>query len=94
MADRTILDVHRELFAKLDGCVSPSVLGLLRIAFEMGKKMDNKVRQYKGGHGDDWWAKNRLAGGELEGRDARPAVGFALPPMEKLKKVGRLPAWW
>ena len=51
---------------------------LLRLAFIMGKKMDNKLRQYKGRYDGGWWKKNRLAGGELNGQDDRPDVGLVI----------------
>ena len=44
----------------------------------MGKKMDNKLRQYKGRYDGGWWKKNRLAGGELNGQDDRPDVGLVI----------------
>ena len=65
---RTICEVHRQLHRLLKDHPDPLVGELLQEAFDMGKKMDNKLRQYKGNYDDDWWKANRLSGGELDSR--------------------------
>jgi len=54
----------------------PLTLALLQQAFNFGKKMDNKLRQYKADYSKGWWEDNRLAGGTIDGVDERPDVGF------------------
>ena len=72
----TICEVHRQLYRRLNGRVSQSTMDLLKMAFDMGKKIDNKLRQYKAKYDEGWWGENRLAGGTIEGQDDRPTVGY------------------
>ncbi len=74
--ERTILTVHRELHARLRDWPNAEVRRLLGVAFAMGKKIDNKLRQYRLGQSVEWYAANKMAGGELDGVDDRPDVGF------------------
>ena len=81
----TISEVHRELYKLLKGEKDPLILLLLQEAFEAGKKMDNKIRQYQNDRDLKWWEKNRLTGGTINGIDNRPDVGFELFPPEVQK---------
>jgi len=72
----TICEVHRQLRRELGDGASPHALNLLRTAFDFGKKMDNKLRQYKHNWSKGWWEDNRLDGGEIDGTDNRLDVGF------------------
>jgi hypothetical protein len=62
---RTICEVHRELHDILLGeknipdSVSDKMIALLEEAYIMGKKMDNKLRQYKYNYDDGWWKKSK-----------------------------------
>ena len=78
----TISEVHRELYKLLKKEKDPLIMLLLRSAFEAGKKMDNKIRQYQNNYDLEWWEKNRLTGGAINGLDNRPDVGFELFPPE------------
>ena len=71
---RTICDVHREIYQALREHpeVRAKMLALLKTAFGMGKKMNNKLRQYKKRYDAGWWELHRLDGGELEGPPAKP----------------------
>lgn len=64
---RTICDVHREMFQALRAhpAAQAAVRPLLETAFEMAKKMNNKLRQYKKGYDAGWWEVHRLDGGTL-----------------------------
>ena len=65
--DRTICEVHREIYRELNARNPHDYLiPILREAFDMGKKMDNKLRQYARGYDEGWWEQNRLVGGEIE----------------------------
>lgn len=65
---RTICEVHREIYRDLKkrGFVDdhPIVIRLME-AYDMGKKMNNKLRQYRYEYDDGWWEENKLAGGEI-----------------------------
>ena len=81
----TISEVHRELYKLLKDEKDPVILILLRAAFEAGKKIDNKIRQYQNNRDLVWWEENRLSGGEIDGIDDRIDVGFELLPSEIIK---------
>lgn len=68
---RTICDVHREIYQELRAHpeARAALLSLLETAFEMGKKMNNKLRQYKKRYDAGWWERHRLDGGTLAGAD-------------------------
>ena len=74
---RTICEVHRQLYRLLKDHPDPLIGELLHEAFDMGKKMDNKLRQYKHGYDEGWWKKNRLSGRALDAR----REGF-IPPSD------------
>jgi len=66
---RNICEVHRELYRelkRLEITEDSEAIKLLREAFPIGKKMWNKLRQYKYGFDDGWYEKNRFEGGEIE----------------------------
>lgn len=71
----TICEVHRRLHRRLQDHPDPHVHELLRLAFTMGKKMDNKLRQYKHNYSEGWWPQHKLDGGELDGAETRDEVG-------------------
>jgi len=61
---RTICEVHREIYDILFDDLKESehydaVLDMLEEAYQMAKKMDAKLRQYKNNYDDDWWEKER-----------------------------------
>ena len=57
---RTICEVHREIYRGLKS-IDPNhpLLENVEEAFNMGKKLSNKLRQYKYNYDDDWWEKNK-----------------------------------
>jgi hypothetical protein len=66
--DRTICEVHREIYRmlKADGVKDDSLLvELLYEAYIMAKKMSQKLRQYKHNYDDNWWKKNNPRFGEF-----------------------------
>lgn len=59
---RTICEVHRELYDRLDELGIPDddpAIRYLEDAYQLGKKMDAKLRQYNLRKGDDWYAAER-----------------------------------
>lgn len=58
---RTICEVHRELYdlahANLTGAVLQAFTDKLEEAYTMGKKMQAKLRQYKGNYDEGWWER-------------------------------------
>jgi predicted GTPase len=60
---RTICEVHREIYRELKKRNPDDLLlGKLEEAFNMAKKMNNKLRQYKYNYDDDWWEENKNKG--------------------------------
>lgn len=53
---RTICEVHREMHDLVieQGC-DEKLIRLLEEAFDMAKKMNRKLRQYKFNYDDGWW---------------------------------------
>ena len=72
---RTICEVHRQLWRRLQPVIAsdPVVGELLQEAYDMGKKMDNRLRCYKHNYDEGWWQANRLAGGPID----QPETGGA-----------------
>jgi hypothetical protein len=58
--------VHREIYRELR-IRNPDdpLIEKVNEAFTMGKKLVNKLRQYKHGFDRGWWEANKLAGGEV-----------------------------
>lgn len=58
---RTICEVHRELYdlahSYLGGAALQEFTALLEEAYTMGKKMQAKLRQYKGNYDEGWWER-------------------------------------
>lgn len=58
---RTICEVHREMYDIICEMNDNNEKNLLQEkieeAFNMAKKMDAKLRQYKFNYDDDWWEK-------------------------------------
>jgi hypothetical protein len=72
---RTICEVHREMYRKIHHLYHTGVIDeetwhylITRTeeGFNLGKKMNNKLAQYKNNYADDWYEEHRLDGGELE----------------------------
>lgn len=60
---RTICEVHREIYRELTKRdANDFLLKKIEEAFNMAKKMNNKLRQYKYNYDDGWWEKNKLSG--------------------------------
>ena len=66
----TICERHRVIYRELMDAgyeEKSKVVQALLEAFEMGKKMNNKLRQYNKGYDDGWYEEHRLDGGEIDG---------------------------
>lgn len=66
---RTICEIHREIFRelkKLGFNGNSKVIKLLLEAYPIGKKMNNKLRQYKHGYDAGWYEENKLEGPEID----------------------------
>jgi hypothetical protein len=64
--DQTICEMHRRMYRIIvSRDPNDELLPLLRKAFDMGKKMGNRLRYHKNQHGDEWWALHRADGGEI-----------------------------
>jgi hypothetical protein len=46
----------------------------LREAYDMGKKLNNKLRQYRYDYDHQWWEDNKLAGGEISDDLSEPEI--------------------
>ncbi len=56
----TICEMHRQIYKKLEqGGSFKDVQILLENAFDMGKKMSFKLRQYNRGYDKDWYIKTK-----------------------------------
>jgi len=63
---QTICEVHRKIYRELKRRDQKDpLLSKLAQAFDMGKRMDAKLRQYKFNYDDGWWEKNQLDGESL-----------------------------
>lgn len=90
---RTICEVHREMHDMLIGNkIIPDkdanrIIDLLEEAYRMGKKMDNKLRQYKYDYDDGWWkrSKEKVLKEKLQKRKVNKSVD-ALISKEKRSK--------
>lgn len=60
---RSICEVHRELYdlahAHLTGATLQEFTDKLEEAYMMGKKMQAKLRQYKGNYDEGWWERQQ-----------------------------------
>jgi len=61
---RTICEVHREIYDILESNdINPKLkkvlIEKLETAYQMGKKMDAKLRQYYYNYDDGWWKKEK-----------------------------------
>ncbi len=60
---RSICEVHRELYdlahANLSGQALQEFTDKLEEAYAMAKKMQAKLRQYKGNYDEGWWERQR-----------------------------------
>lgn len=62
---RTICEVHREIYDIFcehleDHEKFDEMSDKLNEAYQMAKKMDAKLRQYKNNYDDNWWEQERL----------------------------------
>lgn len=65
---RTQCEVHREIYRELvkrGYRDDHPIMIKLREAYDMGKKLNNKLRQYRYDYDQEWWEDNKLAGGEI-----------------------------
>ena len=64
--DQTICEMHRKMY-RIIVARDPNdeLIPLLSKAFDMGKKMGNRLKYHKNQHGDEWWALHRADGGEI-----------------------------
>jgi len=60
---RSICEVHRELYdlahANLSGAALAEFTAKLEEAYTMAKKMQAKLRQYKGNYDEGWWERQQ-----------------------------------
>lgn len=61
---RTICEVHREMYDIMSESMKDhkhyqQLTEKLEEAYQMAKKMDAKLRQYKNNYDDNWWEKER-----------------------------------
>jgi hypothetical protein len=72
---RTICEVHREIYDELSKNEKSNeiIIEKLEEAYQMAKKMDAKLRQYKNNYDDGWWQKERseIVKEKLKNRNAR-----------------------
>ena len=72
---RTICEVHREIYRHINKMRKKNEISeknyeliskRLEEAFDYGKKMNNKLRQYKNDYDADWWEMHKFDGGDLK----------------------------
>lgn len=76
---RTICEIHREVYRDLVASgmsEKDPIIIKLKEAYDMGKKMNNKLRQYKYDYDEGWWKMNKLAGGTIDGNDKNHTSEF------------------
>ena len=64
--DRTICEVHREIYDIIEEHYAgtphfDALVAKLEEAFQMAKRMNTKLRQYKFDYDDEWWIKESKA---------------------------------
>lgn len=64
---QTVCEIHRRIYREL-AARDPNdpLLPLLHQAFDMAKKMSNKLRKYKYDYDEGWWEIHKLDGGEID----------------------------
>lgn len=71
---RTICEVHREMYRKIHELYHTDAMSeedwqflITRVeeAFNYGKKLHNKLTQYKNNYDEDWYEEHKLDGGDL-----------------------------
>ncbi len=63
---QTVCEIHRRIYRELvRRDPKDPLIPLLQQAFDMAKKMGNKLRKYKYDYDEGWWEIHRLDGGEL-----------------------------
>jgi len=63
---QTICEIHRRIYRELVARnPNDPLIPLLQQAFDMAKKMGNKLRKYKHDYDEEWWEVHKLDGGEL-----------------------------
>lgn len=64
---QTVCEIHRRIYRELVARdPNDPLIPLLHQAFDMAKKMGNKLRKYKYDYDEGWWEVHKLDGGELE----------------------------
>ena len=63
---QTICEMHRRMY-RIIVARDPNdeLIPLLLKAFDMAKKMGNRMKYHKENHGDAWWELHRADGGEI-----------------------------
>lgn len=65
----TICQMHRDIYGSLKAAgytdESPEIVKL-RKAYDMGKKMNAKLRQYKGNYDDGWYQEHKKEGPDID----------------------------
>jgi hypothetical protein len=68
---QTICEMHRRMYRIIvSRDPNDELIPLLRRAFDMGKKMGNRLRYHRDKHGDEWWELHKVDGGEIDSDDA------------------------
>ena len=67
--DQTICEMHRRMY-RIIVARDPNdeLIPILCKAFDMGKKMGNRLKYHKEKRGDEWWALHRADGGEIDAK--------------------------
>lgn len=64
---QTICEMHRRMYRIImRRDPDDELLPILRKAFDMGKKISNKLQCYRNKYGDEWWEAHKLDGGEID----------------------------
>lgn len=67
---RTICEVHREIYRELKARdENDPLIEKLKEAYDMGKKMSNRLIKYKENFDEGWWEKNKLTGDDITKED-------------------------
>lgn len=64
---QTVCEIHRRIYRELVARdPHDPLLPLLQRAFDMAKRMGNKLRRYKYDYDEGWWETHKLDGGEID----------------------------
>ena len=71
---QTICELHRRMYRELiRRNPNDPLIPLLKDAFDIGKKMSNKLRKNKHDYDDGWYELHKYDGGELSEEERSPA---------------------